>query len=205
MNEEETAFKTASKEFAQPKTTFWEIVMELAIFGVMIFVIFFVIRPYVAEPYLVDGRSMDPTFATSDYLIVNKISYELGSPDRNTVVVFRYPNDPTKSFIKRIIGLPGETVKMKDNVVTIINQENPNGLNIDQSYVVHKCTDTSKCVNTFEKTLTNEEYFVMGDNRAESFDSRSWGPLNKKYISGEPFVRLWPINSIGYLPGSDSK
>ena len=181
------------------KTVFKEIAKEVGIFAVMVFVIFYIIRPYIAEPYLVDGRSMDPTFATGDYLIVDKLSYELGTPKRNTVIVFKYPDDPTKSFIKRIIGLPGETVVMKDNVVTIINSENPNGVVIDQSYVTH----TSP--SSFQKTLAGDEYFVMGDNRAESFDSRSWGPLNKKYILGEPVVRLWPLSKIGFLPGDDTK
>jgi signal peptidase I len=84
-------------------------------------------RIYIAEPYLVEGRSMDPTFQSGDYLIVDKLSYRLHEPKRNTVVVFHYPNDPSKSFIKRIIGLPGETVVEKDNEVTIINKENPAG------------------------------------------------------------------------------
>ena len=181
------------------KNTFKEILKEVGIFAVMVFVIFFFIRPYIAEPYIVDGRSMDPTFATGDYLIVNKLSYQLGTPKRNTVVVFRYPNDPSKSFIKRIIGLPGETVIVKDDTVTIVNSENPNGFILDQSYVTHKSP------SSFQKTLGGDEYFVMGDNRAESFDSRSWGPLQKKYISGEPFVRLWPLNKIGFLPGNDTR
>ena len=176
-----------------------EIVKEIVIFIIIAFGIVLPFRTYIAEPYLVDGRSMDPTFATGDYLIVDKLSYELGTPKRNSVVVFRYPNDPSKSFIKRIIGLPGETVVMKDNTVSIINAENPEGLVIDQSYVTH----TSPA--SLEKKLAGDEYFVMGDNRAESFDSRFWGPLPKKYILGKPIVQLWPIKQIGFLPGNDTK
>lgn len=181
------------------KSAFKEIVKEIVIFVIIAFGVVLPFRIYIAEPYLVDGRSMDPTFATGDYLIVDKLSYEIGTPKRNTVIVFRYPNDPTKSFIKRIIGLPGETVAMKDNTITIINAENPKGFVVDQSYVVHTAS------STFTKTLGADEYFVMGDNRAESFDSRSWGPLPKKYILGKPVVRLWPINQIGILPGDDKK
>ena len=148
---------------------------------------------------------MYPTFSTGDYLIVDKLSYEIGVPKRNSVIVFRYPNDPKKSFIKRIIGLPGETVVMKSDELTIVNSENPKGMTIDQSYLVAKCQNQAICALSFEKTLASDEYFVMGDNRAESFDSRSWGPLKKKFILGEPIVRLWPLNQMGVLPGQDKK
>ena len=176
---------------------------EIFIFAVIAFGIVLPFRIYIAEPYLVDGRSMDPTFATGDYLIVDKLSNELGSLQRNSVVVFKYPGAvPTKdlietvlglpasihtNFIKRIIGLPGETVVMKDGVVTIINSEHPEGFNPDQSYITHPCPkDATNCIDSFQKTLAGDEYFVMGDNRAESFDSRYWGPLQKKYILGKP-------------------
>ncbi len=182
-----------------PKKITKSILKEILIFALIAFGIVLPFRAYVAEPYLVDGLSMDPTFKTGDYLIVNKLKYEIGTPERNSVIVFRYPNDPTKSFIKRVIGLPGETVVMKDNTVTIINKDHPDGFEIDQSYVVHTLP------GNFTKTLSSDEYFVMGDNRAESFDSRSWGPLNKKYILGEPIIRLWPLGKISVLPGDDTK
>lgn len=175
------------------------VVKEIITFILIAVCIVLPFRIYIAEPYLVEGRSMDPTFQSGDYLIVDKLSYRLHEPKRNTVVVFHYPNDPSKSFIKRIIGLPGETVVEKDNEVTIINEENPDGIKIDQSYVVHELPAT------FKITLKADEYFVMGDNRAESFDSRSWGPLNKKFISGKPILRLLPLSVIGIVPGEDNK
>jgi signal peptidase I len=175
------------------------VVKEIITFILIAVCIVLPFRIYIAEPYLVEGRSMDPTFQSGDYLIVDKLSYRLHEPKRNTVVVFHYPNDPSKSFIKRIIGLPGETVVEKDNEVTIINKENPDGIKIDQSYVVHELPAT------FKITLKADEYFVMGDNRAESFDSRSWGPLNKKFISGKPILRLLPLSVIGIVPGEDNK
>ena len=113
--------------------------------------------------------------------------------------IFGLPNTPKKSFIKRVIGLPGETVIVNENEVKIINAENPNGFLIDQSYVVHTVASSTKF------TLKNDEYFVMGDNRLESFDSRYWGPLNKKYILGEPIIQLFPFNKIKILPGLDNK
>jgi signal peptidase I len=200
MNEEKTA-PPGFTQFEKPpkKNTAKEILKELIIFILIAVCVVLPFRIYVAEPYLVDGRSMDPTFATGDYLIVDKLSYEITTPRRNSVVVFRYPNDPSKSFIKRIIGLPGETVIMKDNTVTIVNDKNPEGFTIDQSYVTHLSP------SSFEKKLGAGEYFVMGDNRLESFDSRYWGPLPEKYILGKPILRLFPLSKIGILPGNDTK
>ena len=184
-------------ESEQKQSSFKSILKEITIFVLIAFGIVLPFRLYIAEPYIVSGASMDPTFETGDYLIVDKISYRFGLPKRNTVVVFRYPGDTRKSFIKRIIGLPGETVVEKDNTVTIINAENPKGFTVDQSYVAHSAPAN------FQKTLGPDEYFVMGDNRAESFDSRSWGPLPKKDILGKPILRLLPITEIGVLPGAD--
>lgn len=177
------------------KSKFKEILREIFIFALIAFGIVLPFRMYIAEPYLVDGRSMDPTFTTGDYLIVDKLSYQIGEPERNSVVVLKYPKNTDKSFIKRIIGLPGERVIIKDNVVTIINAENPNGFVIDGSYVTHTST------GSYETKLADDEYYVLGDNRGESFDSRFWGPLQKKYIIGKPIIRLFPFNKIEVVPG----
>ncbi len=181
------------------KTTWKEIFKEIVIFVVIAFGIILPFRLYVAEPYLVDGRSMDPTFATGEYLIVDKISYQFEEPERNSVVIFKYPGDTKKSFIKRIIGLPGETVIVSEKNTRIVNKENPEGFEVDQFYVKHTSGGNIKI------TLTSDEYFVMGDNRSESFDSRSWGPLEKKYILGKPVLRLFPISKIGIMPGDINK
>lgn len=207
MNEEKVPYestrppqlveKLKQEESSQDKKINWkEIVKEILI---LLFIVFGVVMPfrmYVAEPYLVDGTSMDPTFESGNYLIVDKISSSAKSPARNSVVVFKYPNNPSKNFIKRIIGLPGETVIVKGETVTIINTENPQGFKLDQSYVVHKSTQD------VEKKLGETEYFVMGDNRKDSFDSRYWGPLDKKYILGRPIIQLLPISDIEIMPGN---
>ena len=203
MNEEISPILEPKTEKSTPnwfdKENLKSIGKEVLIFSLIGLILPF--RMYVAEPYLVDGRSMDPTFSTGDYLIVDKLSYNFTAPKRNSVVVFKAvdADQSNKSFIKRIIGLPGETVIIKDNTVQIINSENPNGFMVDQSYVVHGAT------GNYQKTLAGDEYFVMGDNRAESYDSRYWGPLNKKYISGKPILRLLPIGSIDISPGADTK
>ena len=204
MNDENSStVKNKTQTPVEPKesksSSFKSIAREIIIFVVIAFGIVLPFRIYIAEPYIVSGASMDPTFETGDYLIVDKISYHFKMPGRNTVVVFRYPGDTSKSFIKRIIGLPGETIIQNSNTVSILNAENPKGFVIDQSYVSHNSPAN------FEKTLGPDEYFVMGDNRAESFDSRSWGPLPKKYILGKPVLRLLPISEIGILPGNDNK
>jgi signal peptidase I len=139
---------------------------------------------------------MFPTFKDGQYLVVDEISYELGNPQRDDVVVFKYPNDTTKYFIKRVIGLPNETVKIDGSDVTIINKEHPEGFKLDQPFVENKSS------NEMTYTLTDNEYFVMGDNRIASSDSRYWGPVPRKLMVGRVLLRLLPINSIGIMPGN---
>lgn len=172
--------------------SFWELVR----FALIALVIVIPVRIFVAEPFIVSGSSMVPTFVNGDYLIVDKISYELGTPKRDDVVVFRYPNDTTKFFIKRIIGLPGETVDINGNDVTISNASHPNGFKLEQPFV------KNPSINQTHFVLTNNEYFVMGDNRSASSDSRSWGPVNKNLLVGKAFLRLLPVTNIDMWPGS---
>ncbi len=179
------------------KNSFKGILREVLIFTVIALGIVLPFRIYIAEPYLVDGRSMEPTFKTGQYLIVNKLSYEIsGKIDRNSVIVFNYPIDPSKNFIKRVIGLPNETVTLKDGKVIITNSENPDGFTLDDSFVIYKSENDNMTIQ-----LKEDEYFVMGDNREESYDSRIWGPLNKKFILGEPVLRLFPFTKIAIIPG----
>ncbi len=153
-------------------------------------------RMFVAQPYLVDGSSMDPTFKNGEYLIVNEISYRFESPSRGDVIIFRFPLDPRQFFIKRIIGLPGETIKLSGSSVTIVNEANPKGEKLNEPYVIFPKNDS------LTYTLKSGEYFVMGDNRAASADSRLWGPVPSKNIVGRPFLALFPLDKIRILPGS---
>jgi len=159
------------------------------------------IRWFVAEPFIVNGASMDPTFATGQFLVVDRLTYRFEAPKRGDVIVFEYPNDPSTYYIKRIIGLPGETVNIKDGKITIINKENPSGLTLNEPYIsaMHLSTDTSS------RTLTSTQYFVMGDNRAQSSDSRYWGPLESHFIIGRPFVRLLPVTTLSLWPGQETQ
>jgi signal peptidase I len=129
---------------------------------------------------------MDPTFKTGEYLIVDELSYHFGEPERGSVLIFKYPKDPSKYFIKRVIGLPGETVQIKDGDVTIVNKENPKGFALNEPYVKFEKKDNLLV------TLAAKEYFVMGDNRLGSADSRLWGPVPEDNIIGRPIIRFFP-------------
>ena len=152
------------------------------------------IRYFLFQPFIVKGDSMVPNFQSGDYLIVDEISYRFGSPERGDVVVFRYPVDPTQRFIKRTIGLPGETVDVQNGKVTIY--QGSKALILDEKKYLPETLTTHGSVHI---TLKNDEYFVMGDNREFSYDSRSWGALSRKDIIGKALFRLLPINTILYI------
>lgn len=153
------------------------------------------IRVFVAQPFIVSGSSMYPTFETGQYLIVDQLNYKLHNPKRGDVIIFRFPNDTKKFFIKRIIGLPGETLEILDGNVYISN-DGENKFKLTENYIV-----LSKSTSMTVK-LGDSEYFVMGDNRESSLDSRTWGPLSENYIIGRAYVRLLPVDKIDFHPGS---
>ena len=155
------------------------------------------VRLFVAQPFIVSGESMYPTFHNSDYLIVDEMTYHLRAPERGEVIVFRYPNDPSRFFIKRIIGLPGETIVLKGATLTIKNTEHPDGFVLKEPYVASRPPLGNKTI-----TLPADQYFVMGDNRPASSDSRIWGPLPADLIVGRAFLRLLPVRDISAFPGS---
>jgi signal peptidase I len=185
--ENEITEKTESKSL---KHSIWELLR----FAIIALVIVIPIRLFIVEPFVVSGSSMFPTFENGDYLIVDKVSYELGNPKRDDVVVFRYPNDTTKFFIKRIIGLPNETVDIKGSTVTITDTTGAS-FTLDEPYVKNASSNKTH----FE--LKEDEYFVMGDNRSASSDSRFWGPVKRKLVIGRAFVRLLPASHVSLLPG----
>ncbi len=172
--------------------------LEGALYFVSAFVLALFIQTYIARPFIVNGQSMYPTFKNGEYLIVDEISYRFDEPKRGDVVVFKAPPTPDKYFIKRIIGLPGETVIGKNGTVTIINKQYPNGFSLDESFL------ESLQTGTFEFVVPTDAYFVMGDNRAGSFDSRSWGAMPKENLRGRALVRLLPFSRIDFLPGAVS-
>lgn len=179
----------------EEKQSWGKSLWEMIKFAVLALVIVIPIRMFIAQPFIVSGLSMFPTFNDSEYLIVDEISYRFNEPQRGDVVIFRYPKDPSKFFIKRIIGLPGETVLISGNDVTIKNDSHPEGFQLEQPFV------TNTANNTLEKEVVEGEYFVMGDNRSASSDSRYWGTLPRKNIIGRAYLRLLPVAEASILPG----
>lgn len=169
---------------------FWEITKIV----IIAFLIVIPIRYFIFQPFLVRGQSMVPTFQHGDYLIVDEISYRFREPTRGEVVVFKSPLNLTQRYIKRIIGLPGETVEIKDGQVFIYFGENPQVLD-ESSYL----SNSMKTPGKIKISLNPGEYFVLGDNRLASSDSRRWGSLPRKNIVGRVFLRLWPLNSISII------
>ena len=148
------------------------------------------IRYYVAQPFFVRGASMEPAFHDGEYLVIDELSYRIGDPDRGEVIVFRFPLNTSQFYIKRIIGLPGETVRIKDNQVTISSKGEE--IILDEAwYLADEVT-----AGEIEVTLNDEEYFVMGDNRSSSSDSRRWGALRDSFIVGKVFIRALPFNKF---------
>jgi signal peptidase I len=144
---------------------------------------------------------MLPTYHSEEFLLVDKLSYLLHKPKRGDVMIFKlYENNNNpyegKHLIKRVIGLPGDHVVVTNGITTIYNKENPKGFVIDESYIIYK--DLHKNADV---TLDDHHYFMMGDNRAQSYDSRDWGPLDEVNIKGQVLFRIYPFNVASYEPG----
>lgn len=157
----------------------WEIIEVVLISGITVFII----RNFLAQPFLVSGASMEPNFSNGNYLIVDEVTYRFREPERGEVVVFRYPKDRSVYFIKRIIGLPGERVLVKGGKVSVYK----NGEQVFSEVGTSGISDV---------TLNNGQYFVLGDNRYNSFDSRNWGPITKNDIIGIARIKVFPLDQF---------
>ncbi len=169
---------------------------EIIRFSLIALIIVLPIRMFVAQPFIVSGASMESTFSTGEYLIVDQLTYHFEEPMRGDVIIFRYPKDPSKYFIKRVIGLPGDTISIEGRAVTIKNAAHTEGITLDEPYILRMSPSTS-----LTEVLGENEYFVMGDNRDASSDSRMWGVLQRDKIVGRAFLRLYPFNELNVLPG----
>ncbi len=170
----------------------WDLVKILVI-ALVIIVPF---RMFVAEPFVVSGASMQPNFHNHDYLIIDRLSYIQGLPQRGDVIVLKFPKDTSQFFIKRVIGLPGETVKISQGFVTITNSEHPQGFRLTESYLPNQSETFGR---SEEVHLGSREYFVLGDNRTASSDSRVWGILPADDIVGKVWVRVYPLSTAGFF------
>lgn len=168
----------------------WEFVKVAAISLAIIIPV----RYFLIQPFYVKGASMEPNFHDREYLIIDEISYRFKAPQRGEIIVFRYPMDPQEYFIKRLIGLPGESVQVKDGEIHIYNQANPDGFILKEDYLPEDLSTYS--ASDAKISLGSDEYFVLGDNRNASKDSRIFGPLNKSFITGRVYFRGYPFNKI---------
>lgn len=168
----------------------WELIRVI----VVAVVLMFAIRIFVAEPFVVSGSSMVPNFHNREYLVVDKVSYRFNEPQRGDVIIFRYPKDTSQYFIKRIIGLPGERVQIVNGRVKLYTTQYPDGVLINEPYL--PSNDVTFGKEDIVK-LGSNEYYVMGDNRLASSDSRVWGILPKHDIIGRAWLRAFPLNEFG--------
>ena len=185
-NKEDKPLESEDDSYYGVGSFIWEIIKVF--FWALIIII--PIRIFLFQPFFVQGASMEPNFENGDYLIVNEFGYKKTSfsafgkdvvlmdsfkeLSRQDVVVFRYPQNPKQFYIKRVIGLPGERIKIEGGRITIFNEDNPDGFLLDV-------------------VLGEDKYYVLGDNRRFSHDSRTWGPLSKKDIVGKVLLRAWPV------------
>jgi len=184
----------------QPKKE--NFIWDLVKFTVGALVIVLVIRAFIAQPFIVSGLSMYPTFDNANYLIIDELSYRFEAPARGDVLVFRYPNDPSIFYIKRIIGLPGEKLVSVDGIITVYpNASSTVGTTLSEPYI----ESDHRSFDSWNFTLGPTQYWMMGDNRNESSDSRYWGPLDRSFFIGRPIVRLFPLSAVGLFPGKKNQ
>lgn len=176
----------------------WSESAKLARDIIFVLAIFLLLGVFVAQPVVVEGTSMLTELHDGERLLVNKLVYykfknvSWGHLERGDVIVFWYPKDPDKSYVKRIIGLPGETIELRNGVVFI------NGEEMREDYLDG---EHNQALMSFPpKKIDEHYYFVMGDNRDNSSDSRYWGLVPEKYIYGKVFFRYWSPSSAGFMP-----
>lgn len=170
-------------------TFIYETIQSIVIFlSLFVFIYFFA-----AQPHQVQGDSMLPNFTNNEYILTDKVTYRFGEPQRGDVVVFKAPNNPRRDYIKRVIALPGETIKLQDNQIFIDEQP------LTENYLdsSERITGGFYLKNNGTASMQEGEYFVLGDNRDQSQDSRTWGAIEKNEIVGKVFFRYWPPTAIG--------
>lgn len=180
------------------KAGFVALVLEMVQVLAISLAIIIPVRWFLIQPFYVQGASMEPNFFDHEYLIIDELSYRFRDPARGDIVVFHYPNDPKQFFIKRVIGLPGETVEVAEGKVKIYNDTHPNGVVLNEPYLDQDFTAASQTV-----TLKPNEFYLLGDNRSSSLDSRFFGAVNRKYIVGRVWVRGYPIDRWKHFDSHD--
>ncbi len=169
--------------------------LEFIKLAVVAGVTIFLVRYFLFKPFYVKGASMEPNFREHEYLIIDELTYRFREPQRGDVIVFKYPENPKEYFLKRIVGLPGETIKIMEGQVIIYNKNFPEGKVISEPYL----PDDLKTVGERVAVLSDEQYFVLGDNRFNSHDSRGFGPIERELVVGRAWFRGWPFSRLQLL------
>jgi len=196
------------QEFVQPKLNPWrsilEFILELVKVTAISATIIILVRWLFFQPFYVKGFSMEPNFSDGEYLIIYQLPYRFSErfnqftqAHRGTPVIFHPPNNPKQFYIKRLIGLPGERVKIEDGKVRIYNNANPDGFILEENYLSGSAKTLSGTYNDVQLGL--DQIFVLGDNRTHSLDSRRLGPIPTTNVIGEPILRGWPLDKIGVV------
>lgn len=173
-------------------------ILEIVQIAALALAIILPVRYFLVQPFIVKGVSMEPNFEDGQYLIIDELTFHFREPERGEIVVFHPPSSDEKQFyIKRVIGLPGETVEVNDGKVTVYNEQNPNGFTLTEAYLDEYTTGRDK------ETLGENEYYLMGDNRDASFDSRAFGPVTREHFIGRVWIRGLPLEKIGSFPVPD--
>ncbi len=177
-------------------SNFIDLVQTLVVVGAVVILIYV----FAAQPHKVSGHSMVPTFHDADYIITDKITQKFRKYEHGEVIVFHNPNNEKQDFIKRVIGIPGDKIKIQDEQVY------RNGTLLEEPYLPSGLTTPADrfLTNGFEVTVKEGEYIVFGDNRHNSQDSRDWGPLPQSKIVGKVFFRYWPIKDFGIFSSNPS-
>lgn len=179
-------------------SSFFLDLIETIVIGLSLFLVVYL---FFMQPHQVNGQSMVPSFESGEYVLTDKISYRIGDPERGDVIVFHAPptaNCPVGTgcdFIKRVIGKPGETIEVKEDAIFVDGKE------LNEPYIPEEF-DILPGAFTRDRAITlgDDEYFVSGDNRPYSSDSRAWGPIERRDIVGRAFFRYWPADKIGLIP-----
>jgi signal peptidase I len=174
-------------------------ILELAQIIIIAAAIIIPIRYFLIQPFIVKGASMEPNFEDNEYLIIDELSFRFRDIERGEIIVFEPPTNESQYYIKRVIGLPGETVQIKNGQITIYNNDFPNGFIIHEDYIGEYTSGEEYVV------LGEEEYFVMGDNRDVSLDSRVIGPIPQDNIIGRVWLRGLPVSKAGFIEAPDYK
>ena len=182
---------------------FWqkasEFIWEMVRVAVISLAIIIPVRYFLIQPFYVKGASMEPNFYDHEYLIIDEISYRFNQPQRGDIVVFKYPKDPKQFFIKRVVGLPGERVKIEDNKIYI------DGTILNEAYLDSGAETVLALRGYGDVVLGSDEYFLLGDNRSQSLDSRCFGPVKREYIIGRTWLRGWPFNRVTFFSAPEYK